>query len=134
MYVRFYMCSLTISVFLYILWILSSRRIKIPYPLQWGAPTFDAGHAFGMMAAVFVSLIEVMFYQKHKNQSKNSYWTLSEKSLILEQSTGAYKAASRLASATPPPAHVLSRGIGWQVNIWTSSIFLLLLFFPFGSK
>ncbi|MCL7031988.1 hypothetical protein MKW94_017740 [Papaver nudicaule] len=61
--------------------------IKIPYPLQWGAPTFDAGHAFGMMAAVFVSLVE---------------------------STGAYKAASRLASATPPPAYVLSRGIGWQ--------------------
>ncbi|KAG5561932.1 hypothetical protein RHGRI_004838 [Rhododendron griersonianum] len=61
--------------------------IKIPYPLQWGAPTFDAGHAFGMMAAVFVSMIE---------------------------STGAFKAASRLASATPPPAHVLSRGIGWQ--------------------
>ncbi|KAI4304420.1 hypothetical protein MLD38_039934 [Melastoma candidum] len=61
--------------------------IKIPYPLQWGAPTFDAGHAFGMMSAVLVSLIE---------------------------STGAYKAASRLASATPPPAHVLSRGIGWQ--------------------
>lgn len=61
--------------------------IKVPYPLQWGAPTFDAGHAFGMMAAVLVSLIE---------------------------STGAYKAASRLASATPPPAHVLSRGIGWQ--------------------
>ncbi|GFY88942.1 Xanthine/uracil permease family protein [Actinidia rufa] len=65
----------------------SAPWIKIPYPLQWGAPTFDAGHAFGMMAAVFVSLIE---------------------------STGAYKAASRLASATPPPAHVLSRGIGWQ--------------------
>ena len=34
-------------------------RIKIPYPLQWGAPSFDAGHAFGMMAAVLVSLIEV---------------------------------------------------------------------------
>ncbi|KAF8409069.1 hypothetical protein HHK36_005141 [Tetracentron sinense] len=65
----------------------SAPWIKIPYPLQWGAPTFDAGHAFGMMAAVLVSLIE---------------------------STGAYKAASRLASATPPPAHVLSRGIGWQ--------------------
>ncbi|GJY43009.1 nucleobase-ascorbate transporter 2, partial [Tanacetum coccineum] len=61
--------------------------IKIPYPLQWGAPTFDAGHSFGMMAAVLVSLVE---------------------------STGAYKAAARLASATPPPAHVLSRGIGWQ--------------------
>ncbi|KAH0449429.1 hypothetical protein IEQ34_020121 [Dendrobium chrysotoxum] len=65
----------------------SAPWIKIPYPLQWGAPTFDAGHAFGMMAAVFVSLVE---------------------------STGAYKAAARLASATPPPAHVLSRGIGWQ--------------------
>ncbi|XP_038691720.1 nucleobase-ascorbate transporter 2 [Tripterygium wilfordii] len=65
----------------------SAPWVKIPYPLQWGAPTFDAGHAFGMMAAVLVSLIE---------------------------STGAYKAASRLASATPPPAHVLSRGIGWQ--------------------
>ncbi|KAK6124278.1 hypothetical protein DH2020_041969 [Rehmannia glutinosa] len=67
----------------------SAPWIKIPYPLQWGAPTFDAGHAFGMMSAVLVSLIE---------------------------STGAYKAASRLASATPPPAHVLSRGIGWQGN------------------
>ncbi|KAL4393791.1 hypothetical protein AHAS_Ahas02G0087300 [Arachis hypogaea] len=32
----------------------------------------------------------------------------------LSQSTGAYKGASRLASATPPPSHVLSRGIGWQ--------------------
>ncbi|WOK91494.1 hypothetical protein Cni_G00185 [Canna indica] len=65
----------------------SAPWIKIPYPLQWGAPTFDAGHSFGMMAAVLVSLIE---------------------------STGAFKAAARLASATPPPAHVLSRGIGWQ--------------------
>lgn len=39
----------------------SSFRIKIPYPLQWGAPTFNAGHAFGMMAAVLVSLIEVLY-------------------------------------------------------------------------
>ncbi|RWW56614.1 hypothetical protein BHE74_00036658 [Ensete ventricosum] len=66
----------------------SAPWIQIPYPLQWGAPTFNAGHSFGMMAAVLVSLIE---------------------------STGAFKAAARLASATPPPAHVLSRGIGWQV-------------------
>ena len=34
----------------------------------------------------------------------------------LLQSTGAYMAASRLAIATPPPAYVLSRGIGWQVS------------------
>ncbi|XP_074308028.1 nucleobase-ascorbate transporter 2 isoform X2 [Silene latifolia] len=71
--------------------------IKIPYPLQWGAPSFDASHAFGMMAAVFVSLIE---------------------------STGAFKAAARLASATPPPPHVLSRGIGWQgIGILLSGLF-----------
>ncbi|KAL5076225.1 hypothetical protein RYX36_015209 [Vicia faba] len=58
-----------------------------PYPLQWGPPTFSAGHSFAMMSAVLVSMVE---------------------------STGAYKAASRLAIATPPPAYVLSRGIGWQ--------------------
>ncbi|CAN0914393.1 Nucleobase-ascorbate transporter 1 [Linum grandiflorum] len=58
-----------------------------PYPLQWGPPTFNAGHCFAMMSAVLVSMVE---------------------------STGAYKAASRLAIATPPPAYVLSRGIGWQ--------------------
>nr|XP_029121967.1 nucleobase-ascorbate transporter 1-like [Elaeis guineensis] len=65
----------------------SAPWFKFPYPLQWGAPTFDAGHAVAMMAAVLVSLTE---------------------------STGAYMAASRLAIATPPPAYVLSRGIGWQ--------------------
>ncbi|XP_014517779.1 nucleobase-ascorbate transporter 1 [Vigna radiata var. radiata] len=59
----------------------------LPYPLQWGAPTFSAAHSFAMMSAVIVSMVE---------------------------STGAYKAASRLAIATPPPAYVLSRGIGWQ--------------------
>ncbi|KAI7726826.1 hypothetical protein M8C21_006625, partial [Ambrosia artemisiifolia] len=58
-----------------------------PYPLQWGPPTFSAGHSFAMMSSVLVSMAE---------------------------STGAYMAASRLAIATPPPAYVLSRGIGWQ--------------------
>ncbi|XP_054793249.1 nucleobase-ascorbate transporter 1 [Prosopis cineraria] len=58
-----------------------------PYPLQWGPPTFNAGHAFATMSAVIVSMVE---------------------------STAAYTAASRLAIATPPPAYVLSRGIGWQ--------------------
>ncbi|GJN34209.1 hypothetical protein PR202_gb22853 [Eleusine coracana subsp. coracana] len=36
----------------------SALWISIPFPLQWGAPTFSADHAFGMMAAVLVSLIE----------------------------------------------------------------------------
>ncbi|KAK1301554.1 Nucleobase-ascorbate transporter 2 [Acorus calamus] len=65
----------------------SAPWIKIPYPLQWGAPIFYAGHSFGMIAAALVSLIE---------------------------STAGYKAAARLASATPPPPYVLSRGIGTQ--------------------
>lgn len=42
-----------------------SNRIKIPYPLQWGAPTFDAGHSFGMISAVLVSLIEVNLYSSN---------------------------------------------------------------------
>uniref|UniRef100_A0A1D1XVB3 Nucleobase-ascorbate transporter 6 n=1 Tax=Anthurium amnicola TaxID=1678845 RepID=A0A1D1XVB3_9ARAE len=61
--------------------------IRIPYPFQWGAPTFNAGEAFAMMAASFVALVE---------------------------STGAFIAVSRYASATPLPPSVLSRGIGWQ--------------------
>ncbi|CAN6274436.1 unnamed protein product [Urochloa humidicola] len=61
--------------------------IRVPYPFQWGAPSFNAGEAFAMMAASFVALVE---------------------------STGAFIAVSRYASATPIPASVLSRGIGWQ--------------------
>ncbi|XP_073003567.1 nucleobase-ascorbate transporter 6-like [Typha latifolia] len=61
--------------------------ISVPYPFQWGAPTFDAGEAFAMMAASFVALVE---------------------------STGAFIAVSRYSSATPVPPSVLSRGIGWQ--------------------
>lgn len=37
-------------------------RIRVPYPFQWGAPTFDAGEAFAMMAASFVALVEVDHY------------------------------------------------------------------------
>ncbi|MBA0674437.1 hypothetical protein Goari_016037, partial [Gossypium aridum] len=70
---------------------------KFPYPLQWGPPTFSAGHSFAMMSAVLVSMVE---------------------------STGAFKAASRLAIATPPPAYVLSRGIGWQgIGIMLDGLF-----------
>ncbi|KAJ0960398.1 hypothetical protein J5N97_001760 [Dioscorea zingiberensis] len=61
--------------------------IRVPYPFQWGAPTFDAGEAFAMMAASFAALVE---------------------------STGAFIAVSRYASATPLPPSVLSRGVGWQ--------------------
>lgn len=71
--------------------------IRVPYPFQWGAPTFDAGEAFAMMVASFVTLVE---------------------------STGAFIAVARYASATPMPPSVLSRGIGWQgVGILFSGIF-----------
>jgi hypothetical protein len=39
-------------------------RISVPYPFQWGAPTFDAGEAFAMMAASFVALVEVCYLDK----------------------------------------------------------------------
>ncbi|KAH9562832.1 hypothetical protein CY35_05G093000 [Sphagnum magellanicum] len=61
--------------------------VRISYPLQWGAPTFDAGDVFGVMTAALVALVE---------------------------STGGFYAVSRLAGATPPPPYVISRGIGWQ--------------------
>jgi len=61
--------------------------ISVPYPFQWGAPTFDAGESFAMMVAAFVALVE---------------------------SSGAFIAVSRYASATMIPPSVLGRGIGWQ--------------------
>ncbi|KAF8378324.1 hypothetical protein HHK36_029663 [Tetracentron sinense] len=71
--------------------------IRVPYPFQWGAPTFDAGEAFAMMAASFVALVE---------------------------STGAFIAVSRYASATPLPPSILSRGVGWQgIGILYSGLF-----------
>ncbi|TXG56355.1 hypothetical protein EZV62_017668 [Acer yangbiense] len=71
--------------------------IRVPYPFQWGAPTFDAGESFAMMAVSFVALVE---------------------------STGVFIAVSRYASATPLPPSILSRGVGWQgVGILLSGIF-----------
>lgn len=71
--------------------------IRVPYPFQWGAPSFDAGEAFAMMMASFVALVE---------------------------STGAFMAVARYASATHLPPSVLSRGVGWQgVGILISGLF-----------
>lgn len=71
--------------------------IRVPYPFQWGAPTFNAGEVFAMMMASFVALVE---------------------------STGTFIAVSRYASATPLPPSILSRGIGWQgIGILLSGLF-----------
>ncbi|KAF3617835.1 Nucleobase-ascorbate transporter 8 [Capsicum annuum] len=73
------------------------EKISIPYPFQWGPPSFNAGEAFAMMMASFVALVE---------------------------STGAFIAVARYASATPLPPSILSRGVGWQgVGILLSGLF-----------
>ncbi|KAH7523740.1 hypothetical protein FEM48_Zijuj06G0044100 [Ziziphus jujuba var. spinosa] len=64
----------------------AAHWIYIPYPFQWGSPTFNAGDVFAMMAASFVSLFE---------------------------STGIFFATARYGGATPVPPSVISRGVGW---------------------
>ena len=52
-------------------------RIRVPYPFQWGAPTFDAGEAFAMMAVSFVALVEVwllLLYFRTKAECIIGYW------------------------------------------------------------
>ncbi|WZZ07820.1 hypothetical protein YC2023_093741 [Brassica napus] len=65
----------------------ASPWVRIPYPLQWGRPSFHASDAFAMIAASYVAIVET---------------------------TGSLIAASRFGSATHIPPSVLSRGIGWQ--------------------
>ncbi|KAL2324291.1 hypothetical protein Fmac_023349 [Flemingia macrophylla] len=60
--------------------------IRVPYPFQWGRPSFNAGDTFAMAAACLVAIVE---------------------------STGTFITASRFGSATPVPPSVLSRGVGW---------------------
>ncbi|KAI8550091.1 hypothetical protein RHMOL_Rhmol06G0077400 [Rhododendron molle] len=70
--------------------------LYIPYPFQWGRPTFQAGEAFATMAASFVASLE---------------------------STGTFLATARYGSATPVPASVVSRGVGWLFNDMVTVIF-----------
>ncbi|XP_060193906.1 putative nucleobase-ascorbate transporter 10 isoform X1 [Lycium barbarum] len=63
-----------------------SLWIDMPYPFQWGVPTFNSGDAFTMMVASFVASVE---------------------------STGVFHASARYGSATPVPPSVVSRGVGW---------------------
>ncbi|XP_010520648.1 PREDICTED: putative nucleobase-ascorbate transporter 10 [Tarenaya hassleriana] len=67
--------------------ITNSPWIYIPYPFQWGSPTFNVGEAFVMMLASFVTLFE---------------------------STGLFYVSARYGSATPIPPSVVSRGTGWM--------------------
>ncbi|KAF7830535.1 putative nucleobase-ascorbate transporter 10 [Senna tora] len=78
----------------------SSPWIYIPYPFQWGSPTFNAGEAFAMMAASLVALFE---------------------------STGTFYAAARYGSATPVPPSVIGRGAGWMVGFIIFCYFLFIV-------
>ncbi|XP_054785567.1 nucleobase-ascorbate transporter 4 isoform X1 [Prosopis cineraria] len=60
--------------------------LRVPYPFQWGRPSFNAGDVFVTLAASVVAIIE---------------------------STGTFIAAARYGSATHIPPSVLSRGVGW---------------------
>lgn len=53
-------CTFMITVTCFSVSVSYFGRIIVPYPFQWGAPTFDAGEAFAMMAASFVALVEVV--------------------------------------------------------------------------
>ncbi|XP_024524652.1 nucleobase-ascorbate transporter 1 [Selaginella moellendorffii] len=61
--------------------------VRLPFPLEWGAPTFNAGDAFAFLASAFVSQVE---------------------------STATIYGVSRLSNATPPPPFIVGRSIGWQ--------------------
>ncbi|KAK6160597.1 hypothetical protein DH2020_003978 [Rehmannia glutinosa] len=60
--------------------------LYIPFPFQWGPPTFRTGETFAAIVASFVASTE---------------------------STGSFIAAARYGSATPVPPSVISRGVGW---------------------
>ncbi|KAM8860808.1 solute carrier family 23 member 1 [Synchiropus picturatus] len=61
-----------------------SPWFRVPYPGQWGLPTFSVSSILGMMAGVLASTME---------------------------SIGDYYACARLAGAPPPPTHAINRGI-----------------------
>jgi len=48
-------------------------RISVPYPFQWGAPTFDAGEAFAMMMASFVALVEVISFCRYLSWNEKNF-------------------------------------------------------------
>nr|XP_021001893.2 solute carrier family 23 member 2 isoform X2 [Parasteatoda tepidariorum] len=62
----------------------ASPWIRIPYPGQWGMPTFTSGAMVGVLAGVLASAIE---------------------------SVGDYYACARLSGAESPPKHAINRGI-----------------------
>lgn len=102
---------------------LMTCRFYIPFPFQWGPPTFTAGETFAAMIASFVALIEVLNLSWFINKSFHIPTKLhflahffSNFHYLSWQSSGSFIAAARYGSATPVPPSVISRGVGWLVS------------------
>ncbi|MDF1813560.1 MAG: solute carrier family 23 protein [Verrucomicrobiales bacterium] len=61
--------------------------VRVPYPFQWGIPTFSLAAVVGMLAGYIASMIE---------------------------STGDYFAAARMSEAPVPDSKTVNRGIGFE--------------------
>ncbi|CAN1157408.1 Putative nucleobase-ascorbate transporter 10 [Linum perenne] len=102
--------------------------VFVPYPFQWGSPTFKAGETFAMMAASFVSLFEVkglgkknLMFPTFKLRKAEHFFLHALSSM---QSTGTFYATARYGSATPVPPSIVSRGIGWLgVGVLLNGVF-----------
>ncbi|KAG8390978.1 hypothetical protein BUALT_Bualt01G0140000 [Buddleja alternifolia] len=106
--------------------------LYIPFPFQWGPPTFGFGQILASIVASFVASMEALHSTLFIYIQRMSKIKLSLKTFILHilikltalnlffafivdywQSTGSFIAAARYGSATPVPPSVISRGVGW---------------------
>ncbi|KAH3861942.1 solute carrier family 23 member 1-like isoform X2 [Dreissena polymorpha] len=62
----------------------AAKWFFLPYPCQWGVPTFSVSSFMAMLAATLTSIIE---------------------------SVGDYYACARISGVSPPPSHAVNRGI-----------------------
>ncbi|OXA63628.1 hypothetical protein Fcan01_03479 [Folsomia candida] len=62
----------------------NSEYFRVPYPFQWGIPTFSPSSGLGFLSAVFAGVVE---------------------------SLGEYRAISRIVRAPPPQKHAINRGV-----------------------
>ena len=75
----------------------ATEWFRMPYPFQWGWPTFGAAAIVGMLAGYMASMVE---------------------------SIGDYYACARLAGAPPPTPEQVNRGIGMEgIGCFIAGIF-----------
>nr|GEY33799.1 hypothetical protein [Tanacetum cinerariifolium] len=92
--------------------------IYVPYPFQWGTPTFDAGDVMVMILASCVSSIEVSSLSK---LSVHHFIPEFMSKAFHVQSTGSFLATARYGSATPGLGSFLG-GLCGSVTGFSASI------------